>query len=320
MSDASAGADNSQIPDIRVICGPTAAGKSAVAAWLASGDPSTIISADSRQIYRSFDIGSAKPTADERARVPYRGIDIVDPTERYSAAAWATSANEWIDESHRVGRGPLVVGGTGLYLRALFDGLFDEPPLDRARRESMASVLGELDVPELRRWASLLDPDRAHLGRTQLIRAIEIALLTGRRVSELHREHARVPRWRPRYLVVDPGPALAERIGGRIDDMLDNGWSDEVRRLMEAVAPSAPAWNATGYGTVRRLVAGEVSRAQAREIILIETRQYAKRQRTWFRHQLPADRVTLLDPTAGDWRTTAAQWSARANRASEMSE
>lgn len=300
-----------------MICGPTGAGKSAIAGWIASRLPSTIISADSRQIYRGFDIGCAKPTDDERARVPHRGIDIVEPSERYSAAAWAASANAWIDESLEAHRIPLVVGGTGLYLRALFDGLFDEPALDPERRMSLASLLGELDVPALRRWVTLLDPDRAHLGRTQLIRAIEIALLTGHRMSELHRERARIPRWRPRYLVVDPGPALAERIGGRIDDMLGNGWSNEVERLMETVPDSAPAWKATGYDAMRRLVAGSLSPAQAREIILVETRQYAKRQRTWFRHQLPADRVTHLDPTAPDWRTTADRWMSALPDASE---
>jgi tRNA dimethylallyltransferase len=312
LSDASAGAD------IRVICGPTAAGKSAVAAWLASRDASTIISADSRQIYHGFDIGSAKPTLDERARVPHRGIDIVEPTVRYSAAAWAESADAWIDEVRRARRIPLVVGGTGLYLRALFDGLFEEPALDPARREKIASVLSGLDLPELRRWTSALDRDRAHLGRTQLIRAIEIALLTGRRVSALHRENGRVPRWRPRYLVVDPGAGLAHRIGDRIDEMLDAGWSDEVRRLMDTVPESAPAWKATGYAAVRRLVGGLVTRPQARETILIETRQYAKRQRTWFRHQLPAARVTHLDPTSPNWRETAERWSAEMDVVSEM--
>lgn len=320
MSDASADADVgiTESAEIPVICGPTAAGKSAIAGWLASRQPSTIISADSRQIYRGFDVGCAKPTIEERARVPHRGIDIIEPTERYSAAAWAASADEWIDESLKAQRVPLVVGGTGLYLRALFDGLFDEPALDPARREHMASLLGELDVPELRRWVTLLDPDRAHLGRTQLMRAIEIALLTGHRMSDLHRARARIPRWRPRYLVVDPGPALAERIGGRIDDMLGHGWSDEVERLMETVPESAPAWKATGYGAMRRLVAGSLSHEQAREMILIETRQYAKRQRTWFRHQLPADRVTHLDPMTPDWRATAERWMAALHNPSEI--
>ena len=278
--------------------------------WLAARDPSTIISADSRQVYRGFDVGTAKATAGERAAVVHHGIDIVDPVQRYSAAAWAESAEGWIEDARAARATPIVVGGTGLYLRALFDGLFEEPPLDPARRASIASALGELDIHELRRWTRALDPVRAHLGKTQLLRAVEIALLTGHRMSGLHRERARHPRLRPRYLLVDPGPALSERIAARIDDMLDHGWPDEVQRLMQTIPPDAPAWKATGYDTVRRLVTGELTRSAAREIILIDTRQYAKRQRTWFRHQLPAELVTLVNPVAGDWESVVTEWIA----------
>ena len=299
--------------DVRVICGPTAAGKSSVAMWLAAREPTTIVSADSRQVYRQFDVGTAKPTATERAAVTHRGIDVVDPSERYSAAAWVESAEGWIDEAHAAGTTPIVVGGTGLYLKALFDGLFEEPPLDPTRRALAASALGPFTIDELRRWTQALDPERAHLGRTQLLRSIEIALMTGRRLSELQRERARRPRWRPRYLVVDPGPALSDRIAARIDDMLDHGWPDEVQRLMQTVPANAPAWKATGYDTVRRLVAGELSRRAAHEIILIETRQYAKRQRTWFRHQLPPHLVTRVSPDASDWENVVADWSVGAN-------
>jgi len=300
---------DSAVAEVRVICGPTAAGKSTIALWLAERRDGTIISADSRQIYRGFDIGTAKPSVDERARVPHRGIDLVDPTARYSAAAWAAAAGGWIDEACDNGRLPIVVGGTGLYLRALFDGLFEEPEVDLAKRRALETVLATLSVNELRRWTNSLDPERAQLGRTQLLRAIEVALLTGHRVSELHRDRATTPRWRPRYLVVDPGPALAERIVARLDDMLDHGWPDEVQRLMRTVPPDAPAWNATGYDAVRRMIRGELTRAAARDAILIHTRQYAKRQRTWFRHQLLPDRVTRLDPLAGDWRESVARWS-----------
>lgn len=276
--------------------------------WLAERTPCVIVSADSRQIYRHFDIGTAKPSGEERARVPHRGIDVVEPTQRYSAAAWAESADAWIAGALGEGRTPLVVGGTGLYLRALFEGLFEEPALDPDRRAALESELGQWPLPELQRWAAALDPPRAHLGRTQLLRAIEITLLTGRRVSELHAVAPRRSRWRPRYLVVDPGSVLGDRIAARTDAMLDAGWPDEVRRLMQTVPADAPAWKATGYDAVRRSVTGEWSREQAREAIVIATRQYAKRQRTWFRHQLPADRVTPLDPTAPDWRDAALHW------------
>lgn len=292
-----------------MICGPTAAGKSAIALWLAGRDASTIVSADSRQIYRGFDIGTAKPSVEERMRVPHCGIDVVDPSQRYSAAAWAESANAWIEDAVRAGRTPLLVGGTGLYLRALFEGLYHEPQTDAAKRRELEIWLGDLSVEELRRWTKTLDPTRAHLGRTQLSRAIEIALLTGHRVSELHRDRASVPRWHPRYLVVDPGAPLGGRISARIDDMLSHGWTDEVERLMQTVPPDAPAWNATGYDTVRRMIRGDLTRLEAREAILIQTRQYAKRQRTWFRHQLPPDRVTRVSPLAPDWHDVVTRWA-----------
>jgi tRNA dimethylallyltransferase len=295
--------------EIRVICGPTAAGKSTIAMWLAEREASTIISADSRQIYRGFDIGTAKASVNDRARIPHRGIDVVDPARRYSAAAWAASANTWIDEADDDRRVPIVVGGSGLYARALFEGLFQEPEINGLKREALAAALAPLTLPELRRWTEQLDPARSHLGRTQLLRAIEIALLTGHRVSELHRVHATAPRWRPRYLLVDPGPALAERIAARLDAMLDHGWPDEVERLMQTVPPDAPAWNATGYDVMRRMVRGDITRSATREAILIHTRQYAKRQRTWFRHQLPTELVTRVDPLADDWRDTVARWA-----------
>jgi len=305
MSSSDVSAD----AEIRVICGPTAAGKSAIALWLAELTPSTIISADSRQTYRRFDIGTAKPSAAEQGRVPHRGIDLVEPSARYSAAAWASSADRWIEEALVAKRVPLVVGGTGLYLRALFEGIFGEPPLDADRRAALEVALSRLTVPELRRWARALDPARAHLGRTQLLRVIEIALLTGRRLSDLHIERRASVRWRPRYLVVDPGPALADRITARTDAMLAGGWPEEVRALERDVPEDAPAWNATGYRQVRAYVRGECDLARTREAAVIGTRQYAKRQRTWFRHQLPAERVTRIDPLAENWRGSVERWA-----------
>ncbi|HYD54229.1 MAG TPA: tRNA (adenosine(37)-N6)-dimethylallyltransferase MiaA, partial [Gemmatimonadaceae bacterium] len=285
-----------------------AAGKSNVALWLAERHHVTIVSADSRQVYRGFDVGTAKPTAQEQARVPHRGIDVVEPTERYSAAAWAAGAADWMAEAAVAGRAPLVVGGTGLYVRALFEPLFEEPPLGPTRRRALEVVLGRLPLPELQRWCAALDPARAHLGRTQLLRAIEVALLTGRRLSALHAERRRPARRRARYLVVDPGPSLHERIARRTAAMLDEGWPEEVESLVRRVPPTAPAWNASGYGHVRDLVEGRLSRQAAQEAIVIETRQYAKRQRTWFRHQLPAESVRLVDPSAPDWEAVVDTW------------
>jgi len=295
---------------IPVISGPTAAGKSALALALATRWPITIIVADSRQIYRAFDIGTAKPTAAERAVVPHRGIDVVEPTDRYSAAAWSEAADRWIDEAGAQGRVPVIVGGTGFYLRALFSPLFEEPALDAQRRRDLQRELEKLSFPQLKRWTERLDPARARFGRAQLVRAIEVALLTGKRLSDLHRERARPARRAARYLVVDPGAPLAERIAARTDAMLAGGWEEEVKMLLAAVPEDAPAWKATGYRIVRGLARGTVSRAVARELIVIQTRQYAKRQRTWLRHQLESHEVTVLDPTKRDALPVAERWLA----------
>ena len=300
-------ADSSAAP-IRVICGPTAAGKTGLALRLARHAEIVIVSADSRQLYRRFDVGTAKPTAEERSAVPHVGIDVLEPTERASAAWWADCADHWIRDARASGREPLVVGGTGLYLRALFGALFEEPALDPVRRAALGLELEFLPTEALRRWVRALDPPRAHLGRTQLLRAVEIALLTGQRVSDLHRERARPARWTARYLLVDPGDDLAQRIEARTHAMLAAGWRDEVRELMRDVPANAPAWNATGYGAIRLLEAGELTEHEAAMRVVVETRQYAKRQRTWFRHQLVGSDVTRLDPRVPDWEARALSW------------
>ena len=207
---------------------------------------------------------------------------------------------------------PIVVGGTGLYLRALFEGLFREPEHDPDRRASLLHWLDGQSTEELRRWVSVLDPERADLGRTQLLRAAEVALLTGARISDLHRTERTGSRWRPRYLVIDPGASLRERITTRFDAMLAAGWLDEVRRLHSSVPDDAPAWKSSGYRVLRDVVEAKVSLDEARERILIETRQYAKRQRTWFRHQLPEKLTTRLDPQRADAEAVVEQWFAGA--------
>ena len=157
--------------------------------WLAERTPTTILSADSRQVYRGFDIGTAKPTVAERARVPHRGIDVVDPTERYSAAAWAASADGWIDDARSAGRAPLVVGGTGLYLRALFEGLFEEPPLDAT---SARATRGRARPAECRRVASLgafaRSGTRAPWPHAASARRSRSHCSPAERLSDLHRE------------------------------------------------------------------------------------------------------------------------------------
>jgi tRNA dimethylallyltransferase len=292
---------------IRVICGPTAGGKTATATWLARLADISVVSADSRQIYRGFDVGTAKPTERDMRATPYYGIDVLDATERASAAWWADRADSWIDEIVAGGRTPLVVGGTGLYLKALFGSLFIEPEMDATKRVELQGALASVATDELRRWVKELDPARAHLGRTQLLRAVEVSLLTGRRISDLHRERARPPRRRARYLVIDPGANLAHSIEWRTRTMLGSGWPEEVRRLANTIPEDAPAWNATGYRAVRDMKPGRDGFHEAEQRIIIETRQYAKRQRTWFRHQLEGEDVTRVggEPEGNAARLTA---------------
>lgn len=302
---ASAGAE----APIRIIAGPTGAGKSALAMQLAERFGSVIVSGDSRQVYRGFDIGTGKPTDSERARVAHVGIDIAEPTERYSAVRWARAAASWLADAAAEERPTMVVGGTGLWIRALVRPLADEPPMDSEQRRELQEALADLDTPTLRRWIERLDPPRAHLGRTQLLRAAEVALLTGSRLSEHHAAGAQKSRRAARWLVVDPGEALQHRIAGRIDAMLTAGWADEVRALVATVPPDAPAWNACGYREIRDLVEGRCTAAAAREAILVSTRQYAKRQRTWFRNQLDDESAVLrLDPRASDSMALAEHW------------
>ena len=300
-----AGSDRVAVP---VICGPTASGKTRAALRLAQLAPVEVVSADSRQLYRGFDIGTAKPGADERAAVPHHGLDVLEPSARASAAWWADRADGWIRDIRARGRLPLVVGGTGLYLRALVGALFVEPPMDPDRRRALEAELAPLEIAELRRRVRRLDPDRAHLGRTQLLRAIEVATLTGRRLSELQRANATSPRWRVRYLVLDPGPSLAGTIAARTRAMFAAGWRGEVHRLSATVPADAPAWNASGYGVVRELERGMLSPEAAMERVIIETRQYAKRQRTWFRHQLGGEDVARLDPLATGFDAALLDW------------
>jgi tRNA dimethylallyltransferase len=300
------------IDAVPVICGPTAAGKSAVAMRLAEVAPITIISADSRQLFRGFDVGTAKPTPAEQAQVPHAAIDVAEPEERWSAWRWAVLARQAIAEARACGRVPVVVGGTGFYVRALVSPLATVPPLDEARRAELAAWL-ETQSPELlRSWCERLDPPRAGLGPVQWRRALEVALLTGTPLSMWHaRDPGHATPLAVRYLVVDPGAALATRIAARVDEMVRHGWVDEVAGLAAHVPPQAPAWQATGYDVLREHVEGRRSLRDALAQVTIATRQYAKRQRTWYRHQLHDGPVTRLSPAAPDaWDHVLAWWRA----------
>ena len=282
---------------VPVLVGPTAVGKTAVALALAARLPLEVISADSRQIYRRLDIGTAKPTRKERARVPHHGIDVVDPGHRYSAGQFAREAEQWVREIRNRGRLPLVVGGTGLYVRALAEGLFHEPPLDPKRRRALDAYTARLEPIELLRWAGRLDPGFAGGGRQRAARAIEIALLTGRPLSHWQaaaRAGAAIDPW---YVVLTvPRPVLQQRIARRAEEMVNRGLIEEVAAVLaEGHRPDAPGLDGIGIREAVDYLHGRRPRESVAEAIAIATRQYARRQQTWFRHQLAGNTVLTLD-------------------------
>lgn len=291
-------------PSIRpltpVLVGPTASGKTAVAVALADRIPLTVISADARQVYRRLDIGTAKPDATTLARAPHRGIDLVDPGERYSAGRFARDAAAWLAEARAAGRLPLVVGGTGLYVRALADGLFQEPPLDPARRDGVRSWAGTLPGTDVARWAARLDPQFSGGGRQRAARVIEVALLTGRPLSLWQRMARATGVMRPWYIVLTlPRELLRRRIAERVDAMLAGGLVEEVRaELARGTAPGAAGLDGVGYRETVAMLTGGLEPASLRDAIIRATRQYAKRQETWFRHQL--GHRSSVDSTAED--------------------
>jgi tRNA dimethylallyltransferase len=290
-----------------VLVGPTAVGKTAVAAALAERIPLTVISADARQVYRRLDIGTAKADPGLRARVPHLGIDLVEPGERYSAGRFASEAAGWLTAVRAAGRLPLIVGGTGFYVRALADGLFHEPPLDPERRERLRSWAAGLEGAALARWALRLDPRFTGGGRQRAARVIEVALLTGRPLSLWQQMARATGAMRPWYIVLTlPRELLRRRIAERVDAMLAAGLVEEVRaELVRGTAPDAPGLDGVGYRETVAMLAGRLAPEDLRDAIVRATRAYAKRQETWFRHQLrhqssvvgPQEQVWTLDAT-----------------------
>jgi tRNA dimethylallyltransferase len=273
---------------------------------LAALTPIVVISADARQIYRRLDIGTAKPNPETLAHVPHLGLDLIEPGERYSAGRFAREATGWLADVRAAGRQPVVVGGTGLYIRALAEGLFREPPFDPDRREQMRSWSEALDGADLARWAGRLDPRFPGGGRQRAARAVEVALLTGHALSWWQREARESGTLRPWYIhLTAPREVLQGRLAARVDAMLAAGFVDEVRRVLASgIAPDAPGLDGVGYREVVSMLQGHVPEAQLRDAILISTRRYAKRQETWFRNQLRGDAgrgkgdgVWMLDAT-----------------------
>ena len=292
-------------PHVLAIVGPTACGKSELAVAVARRLDGEVVSMDSRQVYRGMDVGTAKLSVVEREGVPHHGLDLVDPDRNYSAGAFAREARGWIGAIHDRGRVPILVGGTGFFLRALTQPIFDEPTLDPDRRRALRSWLAARPRAELARWARALDPARAALaeagGPQRLSRALEVAFLTGRALSWWHR-HAAAEEGALSAIVVLvelPREELDRRIDIRVTRMLEGGLVEEVRRLLaNGYGPGGPGMTGVGYRETVAQLRGELEPDQAAERIRKATRAYARRQATWFRNQLPrvALRVDGLAP------------------------
>ncbi len=297
---------------VPVIVGPTGIGKTAVALALARHWPLEIISADSRQIYRGLDVGTAKPTSRQRAEVLHHLLDVVRPGERYSAGRFARDATGVVTDVRQRGRMPVVVGGTGLYVRALAEGLFREPPLDSARRRSLDAWLARLESLELVRWAARFDPGFQGGGRQRATRAVEVALLSGRPLSWWQREARASGGVRPWYVVLSaPRPVLHSRIAARAAEMVRQGLLEEVAAAMaEAGTGSGPGFDGVGIREAVEALTGVRPRESVADAIAFSTRRYAKRQETWFRHQVPEPRLNLDATRPVDARANeiAAAW------------
>lgn len=295
-----------------ILTGPTASGKSALALELAERLNAEIVAADSMTLYRGMDIGTAKPTAAERARVPHHLIDVLDPGESASVAWWLERAQAAVADIEARGKTALFVGGTPFYLKALLCGLFPAPPADpelRRRLEAEAETAGRGALHARLAGVDPVTARRLHVNDVRrVVRALEVWHLTGRPISAWQRQDwfDGTPRFRPgACLVVDvPRPELYERIDLRVEAMFAAGWVDEVRRLQGLPRPlSREASMALGYREIGEFLAGRRALGETVAEIQLRTRQFAKRQLTWFR-ALPG--VAWCEP-----KLTFVRWSER---------
>jgi len=275
-----------------VIVGPTASGKSTLGVWLAQHLDGEVIACDSTQLYRGFDIGTAKPTKQERAGVPHHLLDVLDAPEETTAGAYRERAIGVLSDLRASNKLPIFTAGTGLYLRALLEGFAEVPVRSEELRERLRAGAAEYGAGYLHRMLRKLDPVSAQkiapADEQKLIRAIEVCLLAKQPLSRVH-QSGRTPLagWRALKMGLTPGrEALYQRIHDRTDAMLKLGWLDEVRGLMESGVPeSAKPFDFIGYRELRKVLRGEMAIEQARAAIQQATRRYAKRQLTWFRRE-----------------------------------
>ena len=279
-------------PKLVVITGPTASGKTALGVALARRLGGEVVSADSMQIYRGMDIGTAKPTPEEMQGVPHHMIDIADPAENYSVSRYAKEASACVDDILARGKLPIVVGGTGLYIDSLIAGrTFADGTADTALRQELSERYDEIGGEGLLGELRKVDPERAAklhpADKKRIVRAMEVYILTGRTITQHDAETRAVP---PRYdaakIALDFAVRqdLYDRIDRRVDIMVQQGLFDEVRALLAAGVPAdCTAMQAIGYKEAAAAVQGKAAPQDAVAAIQLASRRYAKRQLTWLR-------------------------------------
>lgn len=287
-------------PRIVVITGPTATGKTRLGVLLAKQLGGEVVSADSMQIYRRMDIGTAKPTAAEMQGVPHHLIDVAEPEESWSAAKFVDAATAACLDIISRGRLPIVVGGTGLYIDSLVQGRsFGAVDETGGTRRELEERFEEIGGAAMLRELAQLDPERAArlhpADKKRIVRAYEVYLLTGRTITELDREsHEREPAFDAKYIILGWAERgeLYRHIDARVDEMVAQGLFEEVEALLgSGLGPDTTAMQAIGYKEAAEALRGECSREEAVEKIKRETRRYAKRQLTWLRRREGALRI-----------------------------
>lgn len=286
-------------PPLLVIFGPTAAGKTAIAEQLARLRSGEIVSADAFAVYRGFDVGTAKPSAERRAEIPYHLIDVADPSETFSAGRWAGEARDAVEDITRRGRLPIVCGGSGFYISALLEGLPPGEARDVDLRRRLAEWGRARGAEAAHRFLSINDPVAASripiANLRYTLRALEILLVTGRRASDRPSEaDTWGAKWRVLKVYVEPTREdLYAKIERRARQMLDAGWDGEVRRLIQGGLPlESNAFGGIGYREVAGWISGRAEREETLREIVAATRRLAKRQRTWFARQRDVLRTT----------------------------
>lgn len=278
-------------PKILVIVGPTASGKTRMAVELAQRHNGEVISADSMQIYRTMDIGTAKPTKEEMGGIPHHMIDVADPEEDFSVARYVEMAARCVDNVLERGKLPIVAGGTGLYIDSLLSGRTFAPfSPDSALRGELERELAEKGGQAMLEALAQVDPEAAQRlhpnDHKRIVRALEVYRSTGKTITQHNRETQAIP---PRYNALTIGLAFQDRqamwrrIDQRVDEMVAAGLEDEVRRLLTSgISPKCTAMQAIGYKEFTQALSGEMTWQEATDVVKLRSRQYAKRQLTWF--------------------------------------